>query len=172
MEIVPIAPEHLTRFTELILGIAREDMFAIRAENLSEESVHRFVERQLMDGAPMFVAMSDDRVVGWCEVSFSDADYNAHTGTLSMGVLHGYRSQGIGGRLIRKCLAASRSMGLERIEITVLENNPDALRFYQGHGFLVEGCKRRSLRIGSTYHDETMMAMLINQAFLQHEQAG
>ena len=172
MEIVPIAPEHLTRFTKLILGIAREDMFAIRADTLSEEAARRFVERQLMDGAPMFVALCDDRVVGWCEVSFSDADFHAHTGTLSMGVLHGYRSQGIGSWLIRKCLAASRSMGLERIEITVLENNPDALRFYEGHGFVVEGCKRRSLRIGHTYHDETLMALLINQAFTQHHRAG
>ncbi|MDO6459111.1 GNAT family N-acetyltransferase [Granulosicoccaceae sp. 1_MG-2023] len=171
MEIVPIAPAHIAGFTRLILGIAREDIFAMRADSLSAEAVRRFVERQLVDGAPMFVAMDNDQLVGWCEVSLGEADFTAHTGVLSMGVLYGYRGQGVGSWLIRKCIAASRSMGLERIEISVLENNPKALDFYKQHGFVVEGYKRRSLRIGETYHDETLLAMLLNQAAVQQPAA-
>lgn len=161
MDVVPISIDHASQFSDVIMTIAREDIFAIRSEDLSSKSVHRFVERQLIDGAPMFVAREKGQVVGWCEISLSDLEYSDHCGVLSMGVLQGMRNRGIGRKLIKKCLAAAANMGLERIELSVLENNPDAQRFYASVGFSVEGRKSRSLRINDVYHDEIMMGMII-----------
>lgn len=161
MEILPIAIEHANQFNDVITAIASEDIFAIQPDSLSIKSVHRFVERQLVEGAPMFVALENDRLVGWCEISLSDTPYSEHSGVLSMGILTGYRGQGVGSWLIRKCVSAARSMGLERIELSVLENNPEAHRFYLAKGFKVEGKKMRSLCINGNYHNETLMAMII-----------
>lgn len=163
MEILPIGIEHANQFNDVVTAIASEDIFSIQPDSLSVKSVHRFVERQLVEGAPMFVALENDRLVGWCEISMSDTAYSEHSGVLSMGILTGYRGQGVGSWLIRKCLSAARSMGLERIELSVLENNPEAHRFYLAKGFKVEGKKMRSLCINGTYHNETMMAFLIPQ---------
>ena len=161
MEIVPIGIEHANQFNDVITAVASEDIFAIQPDSLSVKAVHRFVERQLVEGAPMFVALENDRVVGWCEISLSDTAYSEHSGVLSMGVLTGYRSQGVGSWLIRKCISAARSMGLERIELSVLENNPEAHRFYLAKGFKLERKKIRSLCINGHYHNETMMALSI-----------
>ncbi len=161
MDVVPISIDHASQFSDVIMTIAREDIFAIRSEDLSSKSVYRFVERQLVDGAPMFVAREKGQVVGWCEISLFDLEYSDHCGVLSMGVLKGMRSRGIGRKLIKKCLAAAANMGLERIELSVLENNPDAQRFYASVGFSIEGRKSRSLRINDVYHDEIMMGMII-----------
>ncbi|MCB1756145.1 MAG: GNAT family N-acetyltransferase, partial [Gammaproteobacteria bacterium] len=96
MEVLPIGIEHAGQFNETIMAIASEELFAIHPENLSAKSVYRFVERQVIDGAPMFVALEDDRVVGWCEISLSDLEYSEHSGVLSMGVLPGFRNRGVG----------------------------------------------------------------------------
>ncbi len=161
MEILPIGIEHANQFNEVITAIASEDIFAIQPDTLSVKSVHRFIERQLVEGAPMFIALDNERLVGWCEISLSDTAYSEHSGVLSMGILTGYRGQGVGSWLIRKCISAGRSMGIERIELSVLENNPEAHRFYLGKGFKVEGKKLRSLCINGIYHHETLMALII-----------
>lgn len=163
MEVLPIGIEHAGQFNETIMAIAREDLFAIHPDSLSSKSVHRFVERQIVDGAPMFVALENDRVIGWCEISLSDLEYSAHSGVLSMGVLPGFRNRGVGSWLIKKCVTAARSMGIKRVELSVLENNPDAQRFYSSKGFRIEGKKLKSLRINGKYHDETIMALLISK---------
>lgn len=166
MHVLPISKDDVAGFSHVIMTIAREDIFAIRPEDLSSRSVSRFVERQLVDGAPMFVAHDKGKVIGWCEISLSDLEYSDHSGVLSMGVLQGMRGCGVGRRLMRECLKAAARIGLERVELSVLGNNPDAQRFYAAAGFRVEGRKSRSLKINDVYHDEIIMALQVSRSKL------
>ncbi len=161
MEILPISIEHASQFSAAIISIAREDCFSTQADSLSTRSAFRFVEQQIVDGAPMFVALENNTVIGWCEVSMSDVEFCRHSGLLSMGVLQGYRGGGVGSWLINKCVSAARSIGFERIELTVLENNFEAKRFYLSKGFIVEGKKLNSLKVGNKYYNEILMALQI-----------
>ncbi len=162
MEIVPVSIEHATQFGAIIESIASEEQFPIEWDSVSQVTALRFVERHLVDGAPMFVAFKQDKLVGWCEISMSELDYCKHSGLLSMGILNGYRGQGLGSWLINKCTVAARSMGFERIELSVLESNVYAQTFYKHKGFEVEGRKNRSLKMGSKYFSEVLMAKHIN----------
>lgn len=161
MEVVPIAVNHLTQFNEVITAIASEDRFAIAPENLSRQAVFHFVERQLAAGAPMFVAVDNGRVVGWCEITQSDFLYTRHVGVMSMGVLPGHRGKGLGRKLVNKSLSAGQSLGMQRVELSVLENNPAAFQLYTSCGFQVEGRKRASLYLNECYHDEIIMARVL-----------
>ncbi len=161
MKVVPINIEHATEFSDVIMAIASEDIFALRPESLSSASIYRFVEQQLIREAPMYVAFENNRMLGWCEISLSAMVYSDHSGLLSMGVLPQFRGRRIGSHLIDTCMNAARDRGLSRIELTVLDNNPQAKRFYTARGFRKEGRKVQSLRINGKYHDEILMARLI-----------
>ncbi len=158
MEVIPISIEHAKQFGAIIGSIAQEDDFPIQNEIISEKTAAWFVERQLVDGAPMFVALERNKLVGWCEISMSELDFCKHSGLLSMGVLKDYRGRGVGSCLINKSISAACSMDFERIELTVLESNRSAQAFYLHKGFKVEGKKYRSLKIGEKYFTEILMA--------------
>jgi len=158
MEIYPVQIKHAPQFSDIIESIAREDEFLQPSDTMSSLSAYRFVEQQLIDNAPMFVAMDGEQMVGWCEVSVSDLPLCRHNGLLSMGVTEAFRRQGVGTHLINKCLAVARSHGFERVELSVLDTNTVAQNFYKKNDFIVEGIKRRSLKKGKKYFNEILMA--------------
>jgi len=162
MDVRPIQLDHIAAFSDVIMRIAQEDIFALRAEDLSARAIYRFVTHQIDSHAPMFVVLQAGRVVGWCEVSLSDLPFADHTGVLSMGILDGFRGRGLGAALMQRCLQAASHGGIRRVELSVLENNPLAKKFYTAQGFLVEGRKHQSLQINGVYHDEILMARLLN----------
>ena len=57
-----------------------------------------------------------------------------------MGLLPAFRRQGIGKRLIQRALAAARDFGLRRVELTVRENNANAIALYRRVGFASRAC--------------------------------
>jgi RimJ/RimL family protein N-acetyltransferase len=74
---------------------------------------------------------------------------------------HGaYRGRGIGAALIGTALAAARSRGLTRVELTVRTDNPRAEALYVKVGFVVEGVRQRHMRVRGVYHDSYLMAVL------------
>ena len=47
----------------------------------------------------------------------------------------GHRGRGVGGSLVRAVRQWAKERGLEYVELYVLSNNGNALRFYEGEGF-------------------------------------
>ena len=78
-----------------------------------------------------------------------------------MGLLPQYRGQGIGKRLMEATLAASRQIGLHRVELTVREQNVNAIGLYAKVGFFVEGLHRDAIYIDGVYENVICMAILI-----------
>jgi ribosomal protein S18 acetylase RimI-like enzyme len=77
-----------------------------------------------------------------------------------MGLLPPFRGQGIGKRLILRTLEAARAFGLRRVELTVRENNGNAIELYKKVGFAVEGLQRAAVRIDGVDENIVCMAML------------
>jgi GNAT superfamily N-acetyltransferase len=162
LEVQPINIEHAAQFGTLMESIAREDEFPLYSAATFQKVAVSFIERQVIDGAPIFGAFKNNSLVGWCEISMSDLDYCKHSGLLSMGVLNGFRGRGLGTWLINKSVSAARSMGFERVELSVLETNHKARQFYGKRGFVVEGKKHLSLKVGQKYFTEILMARHIS----------
>ena len=68
--------------------------------------------------------------------------------------------QGIGKRLIAQALAAARAFGLQRVELTVRENNTNAIALYKKVGFEIEGVQRDAIQVDGTYENLILMAVL------------
>ncbi len=68
--------------------------------------------------------------------------------------------QGIGTDLIRQSLAAARGFGFHRVELTVRENNTNAIELYKKVGFETEGMQRGATQVDGVYENLILMAVL------------
>jgi RimJ/RimL family protein N-acetyltransferase len=66
--------------------------------------------------------------------------------SLGMVVKRGWRSKGIGGCLLARAIAWSRTAGAHKIWLEVFPHNSTAIALYERHGFEQEGRFRRHLR--------------------------
>ncbi len=112
-------------------------------------------------GYAQWVVMSAGEVVGWCDVTpKTTRSIYAHCGVLGMGLLPPFRGQGIGKRLMLRTLEAAKAFGLQRIELTVRENNKNAIALYRSVGFETEGVQRRAVQLDGVYENVVCMAVL------------
>lgn len=117
------------------------------------------MQNQLQTNNPHYLAKIDKQIVGWCDIRRETTPSMAHCGTLGMGVIEGFREQGIGEALIRTTVEHAKVVGIERIELTVIATNQRAYHLYHKLGFTDEGIKRRSVKLRGKYLDRIMMAL-------------
>jgi RimJ/RimL family protein N-acetyltransferase len=120
-----------------------------------------FILKNIADGLPQFVVLADGQVVGWCDILPNPRKtVQAHCGTLGMGLMPNYRGRGIGRALILRTMDAALALGLTRIDLTVREDNLNAIALYKSVGFETEGQHRRAVRIDGRYENLLSMAFL------------
>jgi RimJ/RimL family protein N-acetyltransferase len=142
--------------------VARERRYLSMLEALPMENTRAWLLPLLAQNRPVFVAVEETRVVGWCDITPKDRVWFAHRGTLGMGVHPEYRRRGLGTRLLQAALAHARAIGLERVELEVFASNRAARRLYETIGFRVEGTLPRALKSDTGYDDVILMAHLLN----------
>ena len=161
VEIVPITQDHIDGFHRALDFVAREGRYLAFVEGPPLENTRAFVLDHIQRGLPQFVAISAGEVVGWCDVTPKERPIYAHGGVLGIGLLPRFRGQGIGTNLIRSTLAATRTIGLHRVELTVRQNNTRAIELYKKVGFRVEGLQRDAVQIDGLYENIVCMALLL-----------
>src|SRR5512135_1707682 len=120
IEILPMQRRHIAAFREVLDSVARERSYLAMTEAPPMTQVRRFVLNNLKAGAAQFVAVDDDLVVGWCDVTPKVRDTMRHSGVLGMGVAASRRGAGIGARLLAATIDAALASGVTRIELAVL----------------------------------------------------
>jgi ribosomal protein S18 acetylase RimI-like enzyme len=158
--ILPLAPRHIAGFRAALDAVARERRFLALAEAPPLAKVRRFVLNSLRDGATHFVAIDQDTVVGWCDVRPKSQEALRHSGVLGMGVLGGYRGNGVGRQLLGATLDVALAGGLSRIELIVRADNAPAIALYHRFGFDTEGTCRQYMRVDGVWFDALLMARL------------
>jgi RimJ/RimL family protein N-acetyltransferase len=160
-QIVPITEEHISGFRAAVDAVARERRYLAFLEAPPLENVTRFVLDNIEHGYPQFVVASADTVVGWCDVlpNRTRVIYS-HCGTLGVGLLPDFRGKGIGRKLMGQTIDAAFAFGLTRIELTVREENVNAIALYKSLGFEIEGLHRNAVRIEGQYENLYSMALL------------
>ena len=160
VDIVPIEESHIEGFHRALDFVAREKRYLAFLEAPPPESMRAFVLDNIKRGHPEFVALAAGEVVGWCDVTPKARPIYPHSGVLGMGLLPQFRHQGIGKRLIVQALAAAQAFGLQRVELTVRENNTNAIALYKKVGFEIEGVQRNAILLDGTYENLILMAVL------------
>ena len=100
----------------------------------------------------LFVAEEDGRIVGFAAVGRAE-DEAEEVGQLhAIYVDSAYWGTGAGAALMDAAVQRLRTTGFEHAILWVLEDNPRARRFYERHGWTLDG--RRRERIGDVEVDE------------------
>jgi ribosomal protein S18 acetylase RimI-like enzyme len=158
--IVPMTEQHIAGFRETSDAVFRESGMYAFFHSPPIEQVTEFVLGVIKSGDLQFVAISDGRVIGWCDALVKPRPAMRHSAVLGIGVLSAYRGMGVGKSLLQTTLAAARKRGLTRIELFVRADNVRARRLYESAGFGIEGVLRKHMLVGGTYHDSYSMALL------------
>lgn len=164
--IVPLLPEHMSGYHRVLDSVARERKYIAFLEGPSIEGLTQYITKCDLENSPHYVAIFNNEVIGWCDITRNERPIFAHCGQLGLGIEKRYRGQGIGTALLQTAITAAFSLGLSRIELTVREHNPAALALYQRFGFTIEGIKRQGAYVDGAYEDIICMALLrtfINQ---------
>ncbi|MGK0555387.1 N-acetyltransferase family protein, partial [Macrococcus capreoli] len=86
---------------------------------------------------------------------------NKHSAYLVIGVHQDVRGQGVGTILFEAVEQWAKTVGITRLELTVVTENEAGVNLYQKSGFEIEGTKRRSLKINNKFYDEYYMSKLV-----------
>jgi RimJ/RimL family protein N-acetyltransferase len=81
-------------------------------------------------------------------------------GVLGMALLPEFRGRGLGGPLMRQTLDAAQAFGLHRVELTVREDNANAIALYRKIGFEIEGLMRDAIKVDDACENVVVMALL------------
>jgi ribosomal protein S18 acetylase RimI-like enzyme len=160
VEIVPISQDHIEGFHRALDFVARERRYLAFLEAPPPESTRAFVLNNITEGYPQLVVLSEGEVVGWCDVVPKPRPVHAHIGVLGVALLPEFRGQGLGGRLMRQTLDAARVFGLHRVELTVRQDNKNAIALYRNIGFEIEGLMRDAIKVDGICENMILMAIL------------
>ena len=151
-------PEDAKAVSVLVDAVARERCYLAGTSGFSEESTASFIASVKAAKGVHLVALVDDAVVGWCDITPASFEGMAHVGRLGMGLKAGFRGQGLGKGLLKAALNRAFTQGLERVELEVFRSNDSAVHFYEVHGFLREGVKVGARKLDGVADDILLFA--------------
>lgn len=160
MEKNPLSRTASSNGADIVLGTKRDaaDVYAVLeksfAENLemSAPSFESWNQRFLKAPTARYYLIRDkERLVAFAHLSLDPAEEAA--GVRMIGVLPESRGKGLGGQLLRHCLAEAAAGGKTRAELSVAAANESALGLYAREGFKVTEkylCYHRTLARGGS----------------------
>jgi len=159
-DIAPLRDEYFAELREVLDAVAREGRYLALLQAPPVDEAFAFYRSIVERDCPHFVALSQGRVVGWCDVLPGRGESRAHVGVLGVGLLPAFRGWGNGAALMAAAIRRAWEKGLTRIELTVRADNLRARGLYERLGFAVEGTHRHAFRVDGRYFDSFSMALL------------
>jgi ribosomal protein S18 acetylase RimI-like enzyme len=100
----------------------------------------RYMKQLVSDAdAATWIAEEDGRMAGFAIVQWGSEAGEGIAYLQTIEVLPEARGRGVGAALLTRSEEAARAAGAARIWLHVDEENADAIRMYQRHGFVFEG---------------------------------
>ncbi|MGF2615814.1 GNAT family N-acetyltransferase [Rossellomorea vietnamensis] len=156
IEIRPVKASDAAEITEIMI----QEKVMPYVVSLPSVRIERF-ENILKGAAPEqheFVAVHEGKVIGFAGLH-QGKGRRSHTGTLFVMIHEQYHGKGAGSSLIKKLLEmADKWLMLERVELTVLDNNLQAKKLYERLGFVDEGFSRGTIVQNGRHAGEYRMA--------------
>jgi ribosomal protein S18 acetylase RimI-like enzyme len=109
-------------------------------------------------------AFVDGQLVGTAGFVRHETEKTRHKGFIWGVYVSGkWRAHGVGRKLLEELLLrAQTETGLERITLTVANQQTAAIRLYSSLGFESFGCERNALKVGDVYVDEEYMVLSLS----------
>ena len=153
----------LNSYLKTFFTVAAESAHMVSVPASEKDSLRAYHEGLIQTGQPLFYAVDispDDvpMVVGWVDIKKHPSPSASHRGYLSVGVLHAYRGQGLGRKLLQTALKAAPTAGIEQIELEAFTTNTPAINLFEGLGFQKVGTLPHYRKnTDDSYSDVTVM---------------
>jgi len=115
-------------------------------------------------GSLMIVAASEGVAVGCLAALQADAGMRPETRHILHVGLHlsePFRGQGIGHRLLEYAIEWAVANGFKKLEANIFTTNRRSLSLFSKAGFMEEGVRKNSIRIGSNFVNEVLMGKVL-----------
>lgn len=152
-QIIYANERYFSSFYEALSSVAKERVYIEMIEPPPFEKVCGFQSGLISKNGPVYYAVNNDRVVGWCDVFPEDNPRQNHRGGLGMGLLPEFRGKGLGSKLLSSVLTQAKKFGLEKVELNVYTTNLPAIALYKKAGFEQEGLIRKYRKLDGQYFD-------------------
>ena len=152
-EIVYANEKYFKSFYVALPAVAKERIYIEMIEPPPFEKVVSFQSSLISKNGPIYYAIENESVVGWCDVFPEENPRQNHRGGLGMGLLPSYRGKGLGSKLLESVLNQAKQFGLEKVELNVYTTNKPAIALYKKFGFEQEGLIRKYRKLDRTYFD-------------------
>lgn len=160
IEIVPLQERLFDGMRAALDVVARERRYLALQAAPPREEAFAYYRSFLARNLPCYIALLDDRVVGWSDIDAAFGESRAHVGVLGIALIPEARGKGVGSVLMRASIQAAWDRGFTRVELSVRADNVNAKALYERIGFSVEGLNRRSFLVDGDYFDSFSMALL------------
>ena len=157
----PARPRDAASFVELWKAVAAEGRF-IRTERVDRSVRYyrrRFFKRPMGTEQATLVAVLGDRVIGHIHVAREDSPATRHVASLGMTVAADWRGRGVGSALMAEVIRWAKSVGVEKLALSVYPDNEAARALYAKFGFQEEGRLTGHSKKAIGYRDEIVMGL-------------
>ncbi len=162
MEIKYPEEKYFGSFHRCLNEVAQEKIYLEMVEAPPEDKVKAFQRSLVEKNGPVYYAVQEDKVFGWCDIFPNEDPRQSHRGNLGMGILKEFRGMGIGAKLMDAVINHRNKCGLEKIELTVYHSNLAAIALYKKFGFEQEGLIKKYRKLDGLYVDAILMSKFIS----------
>ncbi|MFX3674950.1 MAG: N-acetyltransferase family protein [Paenisporosarcina sp.] len=137
-------------------------LFGIDDRRMTVQSIRKQIgEWKKSLNSSMFVGILNGEFAGFIVILGGPAPRASHRASLVIGVRKAFHGKNVGTALIKKAESWAKEINIERMELTVMENNERAIYLYKKMGYLVEGTRSHALKINNEFVNEYYMGKLI-----------
>ena len=142
--------------------VARERKYLATVVGFPLDGTKSFVNFIIDNNYAQYLLLLNNEVKGWCDIIPKGIPEFSHVGVLGMGILPEYRGKGFGKEILEKAIKHAKEINkIEKIELSVFENNENAIKLYKSFGFFEEGKRLKSRKIDGRYENEVLMGKYI-----------
>lgn len=166
-----IKEEDAVQMIELQIRLASETDFLMRESDeveIDAEKQRDSIRKNINDSASfLFGAYEHGKLIGFISGSRGRFSRNQHVAGFVIGVLKSYWAKQVGKKLMDAFIEWSNDVGIERIELDVVEDNDRALTFFNQYGFKIEGKKEADHFIKEgRYLNTYLLGKIINKSII------
>ena len=156
----PAQPRDATSFFEMWSAVVAEGRYVRPDQTRRDAGFYRRVFRRSWSSERVdLIAAAGERVIGHLTAAREEGSTCNHVASLGLAVAADWRGRGVGSALMEEAIDWGRTMGVEKLALSVFPHNQAAIEMYRRFGFVEEGRLSGHSKKSIGYVDEVVMGL-------------